>query len=163
MIVLQVEGYGETVLRRQLTRFADNLEAPASALESVGLLMRESTAEQFSSQGGNSGGWQELADSTKQQKARLGLDPRILHATGALVESLTQKFDPRHIERVSGDSLTFGSTVAYGVYHQSSRPRTRLPFRPPIALTENDKRRIVKTVQAALIEADRAGHARWGA
>lgn len=162
MFTLSIVADGETIVERRLLRFAENMEHPQAALEVVGDVLREATEKQFDSEGGYaSGGWKELAQSTIDRKARLGQDPRILRATDRLMESLTRKFDGDHIEQISGDTLTFGSSVPYGLFHQSSRPRTKIPFRPPVAITEEDKRTMVKRVQQALLaEADKAV---WGA
>lgn len=161
MFTLSIVADGETIVERRLLRFADNIEHPQAALEVVGDVLREATEKQFDSEGGYaSGGWKELAQSTIDRKARLGQDPHILRATDRLMESLTRKFDSDHIEQISGETLTFGSSVSYGLFHQSSQPRTKIPFRPPVAITEEDKRTMVKRVQQALLaEADNAV---WG-
>lgn len=149
---LEVEGYGETIVKRQLLRFSDQLIAPAAALTTAAVMLRHFVDEQFETEGGYaSGGWPALAESTVEHKAKYDLDPRILHATGTLRASLTRKFDPQHIEHLSVDSLIFGSTVSYGIYHQSSRPRTKIPFRPPIAVTEAGKRAMGREMQRALM------------
>lgn len=154
MLELTLEAYGETIIKRRLLRFEHGLVDPKEGFEEVAALLRAIVEVQFETEGGHaSGGWPKLAESTVKRKARLGQDPHILRATDRLREALTRKFDPEHIERLSEDSLTFGATVPYGIYHQSSRPRTKLPFRPPIALTEGDKRDIVKTFQKSLREA----------
>lgn len=152
-LTLEITGYGETIIKRELLRFAGNVEVPEKALDAAAVILRQSTELQFDTEGGYaSGGWDQLKEATSLRKARLGLDPHILRATDRLKESLTRKFDPDHIERSSGDSLTFGSRVRYGIYHQSSLPRHKIPYRPPIALTEGDKRRMVKDMQRALLE-----------
>lgn len=162
MLTISISSYGEKIVERQLLRFTENLENPRPALELAADHLRQAVEEQFDTEGGHaSGGWKPLSQGRVEEKARLGLDPRILRATGALHESLTRKFDSRHIERLSGTSLTFGSTVFYGIFHQSSAPRTVIPFRPPIALTEQDKREMVKSMQRALIKGNR--EAVWGA
>lgn len=156
---------GDVIVERQLLRFADEQEVPEVALREVGTIMRESIEKQFDTEGGYaSGGWKPLTAERVATKARLGLEPGILRATDRLMHSLTRKFDPEHIERPSGSSLQFGSTVTYGIYHQSSEPRTKMPFRPPIAVTEGDKREMVRRIQAAVI-GHMTGHgdkAVWG-
>src|SRR4051794_28883202 len=90
---LEIFGYGETIVARELLRFSERLAVPIVALETAATILREETEKQFDTQGGHaSGGWPELADSTKADKARHDLDPRILRATGALFETLTRKF-----------------------------------------------------------------------
>lgn len=149
---LSIETEGETVVDRMLVRFAENLATPQHALEEVGVIMREAVEKQFESEGGYaSGGWLPLKPATVAYKARHGYDPHILRRTDRLMASLTRKFDGDHIERTTGDALIFGSRVPYGIFHQSSQPRTIIPFRPPVALTAADKREMVKRVQAALL------------
>lgn len=149
---LTIEGFGEKIVDRELMRFGERLEQPTEALEVVATLLREAVEQQFVTEGQHaSGGWPALALSTVERKARLGQDPHILRATGFLMESLTRKYDPGHIERLIGSSLVFGSTATYGVYHQSSAPRHKIPYRPPIALTQGDKEQMVKELQAALL------------
>jgi phage gpG-like protein len=150
---LTITTEGETVVERHLMRFAQNMEHPHHALDEVGVVMREAVERQFASEGGYaSGGWKRLTPERVAFKRKHGLDPHILRATDRLMASLTRKFDADHIERPSGDALVFGSMVPYGVFHQSSRPRTKIPFRPPVAITPQDKRRMVKRVQAALLQ-----------
>lgn len=151
---LVIEAFGEKILHRKLMRFADNLAVPIVALEAAGDHLRAAAAKQFGTEGGYaSGGWAALADSTVAEKARKGQSPQILRATGALMDSLIDKFDPNHIERLSPNTLTFGSMIPYGGYHQTGT--SRMPKRPPVALTEADKRLLVKEMQAALIAASR--------
>lgn len=166
---IEITGYGETIVHRKLLRFAEQLAYPREAMEIAAEILREETKLQFDTQGRHaSGGWRALADSTKAFKARRNLDPRILRATGALFTTLTDKYGGargldgtiyKHIEEIgpSGDSLRFGSTAAYGVYHQSSQPRHKIPYRPPIALTEAAKRRLVTEIQTELVGSMRSG------
>jgi phage gpG-like protein len=160
---LSITSYGETIVERKLARFAANLEQPQHALEAVGDVAREAVEGQFNSEGQRaSGGWPALSRARVKYKAKAkqGLDPRILRATDRLFKSLTNKFDRDHIERPSSESLLFGSDVPYGIYHQSSRPRTVIPFRPPVAFTEADKRNMVKRIQAELLGS--VEKAMWG-
>lgn len=144
---------GEVLLSRELMRFSDSMARPRLIFDVVADELREITHKQFDTEGRHaSGGWKPLADSTVAYKRRRGLDPHILRATNRLMTSLTRKGDPEQILRPSSDSLVFGSTVHYGVFHQSSAPRKRLPFRPPLALTAADRREMVKRCQRAIIE-----------
>lgn len=154
---LVISSYGETIANRTLTRFSDAVADPVEGLQEVATIMREAVEGQFESEGERaSGGWKPLTPERVEAKQRLGLDPHILRATDALMNSLTLKFDPNHIERITGSALVFGSTVAYGIYHQSTLPRHVIPYRPPVALTEVDRREMVKVLQASMIEAARA-------
>lgn len=151
---LVIEAFGAKILHRNLMRFAENLAAPVAALEVAADHLRAAAAKQFGTEGGYaSGGWAPLADSTVAEKARKGQSPQILRATGALMDSLIDKFDAGHIERLSPNTLTFGSMIPYGGYHQTGT--SRMPKRPPVALTEGDKRMLVKEMQLALRGASR--------
>lgn len=148
-LVIESQG-GETVIDRQLMRFAENVAIPTRAFTVLGKQLRDIIDHQFQTQGAASGGWEPLADSTIKEKARRGLDPRILIATDDLHKSLTRKFDPNHIEqRVSMEALIFGTRVPYGIFHQKGTEH--MPARPPVALTAGDRVLLVKEVQAALL------------
>ena len=155
-LVVENIGGGEPLVDRQLMRFAETLLFPISAWAAVATFLRAVAERQFETEGGNSGGWAPLAQSTVDYKARNDLDPRILRATDALMNSLTRKYDPEHIDVPSRDSLVFGSRVAYGIYHASTAPRTKIPYRPPLALTAADKVALVKIMQMELLASSRA-------
>lgn len=153
---LSIEALGETVMRRDMLRFADHLAIPAPALLAAGDALREVARLQFDSEGAHSGEpWAPLADSTVLGKSRHGLDPHILRATDALFNALTDKSDPDHIEETpSADTLRFGANVGYGEFHQSGT--RKMPQRRPIALTEVDKVMLMKAIQRELVAGIRA-------
>lgn len=72
----------------------------------------------------------DLAPSTKADRIRRGqpIYP-ILRRSGFLEASMTNPNDPDAICRITPDSLTIGTTVPWAIYHQSDKPRTRLPQR----------------------------------
>jgi phage gpG-like protein len=157
---------GERLMDERLMRFASNLETPKEALEAVGDVIREAVGEQFSTEGGHaSGGWKPLTAERLAFKEARGLQLPILQATERLKKALEGKFAPGHIERLSGDALIFGTDVSYAIFHQSSRPRRTQIFRPPIALTEQDKKTIRRRVTQALLAGMKASgdKAVWGA
>ncbi len=151
---VEITALGETLLNRDLLRFQANLEVPVIALQDLATMLRAITERQFDTEGANSGGWTPLAASTVAYKARHGLDPHILQATGRLKDALTRKFDPEHTETLSADSLRFGTTVPYGIFHQTGT--SRMPKRPPLALTAADRVGMIKMVQKALLTGVRA-------
>jgi phage gpG-like protein len=173
---IEIVALGETVVQRDLLRFGHNLVDMKPALEDAATVLRESSERQFETEGSctpaacggcrcgerstilgrnrcayrGSGGrvvWGYAAWKRKHYPGR-----KILRATGALFESLTRRFDGRHIERVSEDSLRFGTLVPYATFHQSTRPRRVMPYRPPVGLTEADKRAIVHAIQRRAME-----------
>lgn len=64
--------------------------------------------------------------------AKYGSAYPILKATGVLAASITNREDDNSINRIEGDkkTLTLGTSVPYGIYHQSDSPRTKIPYRP---------------------------------
>lgn len=148
---VEVQALGETLMRRDMLRFASNLAVPVEALQAAGVRVREVIEEQFDTQGGHaSGGWASLAASTVAEKARKGQRPEILRATDRMKESLTRRFDPEHIEEMRGaDTLAFGSRVPYAAYHQTGT--SRMPRRRPVEFTEADKVEIMKAIQLVIV------------
>lgn len=152
---IEVIALGETVFSRDLLRFGDNANDLTDQMREVAVILRQASERQFQTEGAYTGEkWPELAVSTQADRVRHGYPPKhpILVRTHRLMDSLTRAADPEHIEEPSADSLRFGTSVPYAVYHQSSRPRHKIPFRPPVGLTEADKRLIVKTLQAGIMQ-----------
>jgi hypothetical protein len=76
----------------------------------------------------------------------------ILHRTGDLERSLTSGSDPNSVKIETRKKLTLGTRVPYAIYHQSLEPRTRLPRRPVINLTNAFKAGVMRSIQAYLVE-----------
>jgi phage gpG-like protein len=85
-----------------------------------------------------SGGWQELADSTKARKAAKGReDPsRILYDSGDLFKSLTEAENDNAIRVSEHDEMRFGTTLPYAEFHQLGHG---VPQRRFLELTETDR------------------------
>lgn len=155
-MLIELEIFGDVQLRRELLRFKDATADASPAFEQIlmgtgrgSFSLRKIEGKQFATQGKfASGGWTKLAPSTVAQKARRGLDPRILHATGRLSASLTGP-GPGHIEIVTPQSMIFGTEVPYARFHQSGTHR--MPRRRPIELREQDRRGMVRTLQRHLL------------
>ncbi len=60
---------------------------------------------------------------------KYGFDYPLLVATGRLANSLLGPSNPGSISKITKLTLTFGTSVPYGIYHQSDEPRTKLPLR----------------------------------
>lgn len=54
----------------------------------------------------------------------------LLFATGRLAASLLSRSAPGAICNITSDAMIVGSAVPYAKYHQSERPRTKMPRRP---------------------------------
>lgn len=60
---------------------------------------------------------------------KYGFDYPILKATGRLESSVLSKDSPESIYINTGQSITLGTQVPYGIYHQSDRSRSKIPLR----------------------------------
>ena len=95
----------------------------------VGADLARAQREWWASSGG--GTWERLAASTVREKARLGYGRRpILVRSGLLRNRLTRQYSFMVFRAPNTALLEIPPDVAYGVYHQSRAPRTKLPRRP---------------------------------
>jgi hypothetical protein len=124
------------------------------ALEVTANLLELHVQRTFATEGAHSGHpWPPLADSTVRARTRrwgyyrhwaptagAGGSGPVLTWHGRLSRSFTRG-GVAHIRIVSPSGLIWGSGVVYGIYHQSTRPRKRLPRRAPIAFRDDFQRR----------------------
>lgn len=146
LVGLTFDLEGEEILNRQLSRFGEGVEDFSPAWNKMRDEFYEIERDQFTSQGSHSGGWRALAPGTVRQKRGRSV---IMVDTRRLFKSLTGP-GGENIARITPDTFTFGSRVFYGVFHQSTRARTRLPRRALIALNSEDKRALTKIMQGYL-------------
>lgn len=140
---VRIEVLGEEVVARSLLRFADRAQDLSPAMREILDAVRASNARQFDSQGSYGGQpWPANMTSTKESKARLGLDSRVLHATLALRGSLTKQ-GGANVAVATAHGFVFGSTVPYVGY---LREKYKI-VSPP----ERDRRDWVKIVQRFLV------------
>jgi phage gpG-like protein len=63
--------------------------------------------------------------------AKYGSAYPILKATGKLAKSITDPRDGYSIARIiNKKTLVLGTSIPYGIYHQSDLPRKKIPYRP---------------------------------
>jgi len=60
---------------------------------------------------------------------KVGFDYPLLVRTGRLANSLLGPTNPGSISNVQKLSMTWGTSVEYGIYHQSDRARRKIPLR----------------------------------
>lgn len=102
-------------------------------------------------------GWEPLAASTRERKARQGIDPRIMRASGLGYRTMTSKTRKRgRIARIEGHTITFGlkggrSPVHYLRYQHigafNVRAGRRLPERKIVVLTSRTKRQATRVIR----------------
>lgn len=147
--------HGEDIIQRDLMRFGIRAGNARPAFLAIAKDMMDAMESQFDTQGAHaSGGWEPLKEATLKAKAKAGLDPRILHATLALRNSLTGTGGD-NVLIASDESLTFGSQLFYAGFHQTGT--VHMAQRRPLEFTEIEKRGFVKTLQRYIIEGDMEG------
>ena len=148
---LQIETFGEDAVNRDLLRFGVRSLDATPAFIKISEDMSADLAELFASEGSSSGHpWAALADSTVLYKSQQNLDPRILHATLDLRNSLVNPADSDAINLITDDSLTKGTNVDYAIFHRKGT--AKMPKRDPADLNEIQKRGYVKTLQRWVVE-----------
>jgi phage gpG-like protein len=132
-----IEQRGAGVAAVHLARMGKRARDVRDASYKVRTVFRKAEESRFRSNG--AGTWQGLADSTRQRKAAMGQDPRILRATGALYKSLTAPRASNQVDERKPDALRFGTSVPYAAFHDTGRG---VPRRQLIDLTGAERRAI---------------------
>lgn len=143
---------GVEVFSRAFNRLEQGIDDFRSIWPNVAKEFYAIEHEQFASEGahGASGKWAPLSPAYRKWKETHFPGQPILKLTHSLYESLTSPDAPASIFRIERDEMTLGSRVEYATAHQ--RGSGRMPARPPISLTEDDKRRLQKAIQVGLVQ-----------
>lgn len=140
MALLKITVDGEQKLNRAFDTLGKAVSDWRELWPEVEQIFFRAELEQFTSEGGRSTKWAPLSAKYAKQKARRFPGRQILVRTGRLKRSLSVLGGGDQIREAEATSLTLGSRVDYGIYHQ--RGAGRLPKRPPIELTTRDFGRI---------------------
>ena len=132
---------GQTELSRVLLNVTADLKDYSQPFrQSANMLVRQFSQEVFATQGAVLGErWKRLSPYTVSQKARLGFTGGPLVRTGQMQRSFQSI--------VSSDQAVVRNTAPYFPYHQSNQPRSKLPRRVMMKLTQNSKAEIVRHFQ----------------
>jgi len=151
MIRFTGEVDGIPVLDRAFNRVEEHISDFRSIWPNVAKEFYAIEEAQFQSEGarGASGKWAALSPAYKRWKEIHYPGEPILKLAHPLYESLTSPDAPDSIFRMEATEMTLGSRTPYATAHQKGAGR--MPARPPISLTESDKRRIQKSIQAGLV------------
>ena len=137
---------GVDVISRRLEAMAERFADVRPAWPAVVATFRAITRQTFASEGATSdfGEWEPLAPRTIAQREKLGYPGAhpILRRSGALEDSLTSQTGDSIIVQ-QAQYLGIGTAVPYVVYHQSVAPRTKLPRRPVVALTADQRHEVL--------------------
>lgn len=145
MIKFVGEVHGAEVLNRAFNRVEEHISDLRPVWPAVAAEFYAIEEEQFESEGahGASGKWKPLSPAYKKWKELNHPGESILKLFHPLYESLTRHDAPDSIYRLDPQEMTLGSKTPYASVHQRTRP--------PISLTEADKRRLQKAIQQGLV------------
>lgn len=134
-----ISGTEEELSR--LSKLKDGLNDFGAALKTIGDQMaRYYSSESFASQGGVFGSaWADLSPIYAKRKGKLFPGRGILVATGNMQDSFTADSD--------NSSLYVTNTAEYAVYHQSTEPRSKMPYRPFMAVNDDVKGIVQQVMQ----------------
>lgn len=152
MIRLRLEIAGEVQLDRAITRFTEGVADYRPVWPAISDDFRSLERRQFATEGAAGGGerWAALTAAYARWKAVRFPGKPILQRTGRLVGSLTDRSHPDAIEQAERMTLSLGTRVQYGLYHQRGTPR--MQQRRGIQFTEAFKRAAMAHVQGYLVE-----------
>lgn len=150
MIRFVAEVAGGVQLDRAFNRIDQEISDFRVFWPGVIVAFYEIETEQFQSEGakGASGKWTPLSPAYKLFKEREFPGKTILRREDALYESMTGPDALDSILRPEKDELTIGSALPYALIHQKTRP--------VISLSEENKRKITKSIQQRLVAFARA-------
>lgn len=118
-----------------LAKFRATLKKAADQVSDLSFAMGEIARDFYKSEKAifqlkSPGGYPDLADSTKKQKARLGvpLYP-ILKRSGKLEKSVTSPNAQGSHLKIGKTFVEIGTTIEYGIFHNSDLPRRKIPQR----------------------------------
>lgn len=135
---IELQVLGDVVLSRRFVRISVNSSDYSDPFGTILDAFEDWTGQQFESKGREFGTeWDELADSTVEEKAR---DPRVADPTQPLVRSgalaLSFQGGPGHIRDISAEEAAWGSRNENVMWHHgrkrsSSNPVPRRPIFEP--------------------------------
>lgn len=122
-MLYSVKALGIKVAETRFERMGAAALNARPALEDVATLMMGIERAVFESEGRRGGGsWRQDSKEWLARKQRLGLDPRIGHATLALRRAMTVRGDENQILEVTDNTIVLGTDLPYARTQQRNRP-----------------------------------------
>jgi hypothetical protein len=147
MITFRMYFEGEAILARDLDGIAERAEDMRPAWPAVIAYFRQMVEKAFATEGASTGQkWPGLKLATAQDRLRkgfAGFHP-ILQRTGELKRSIDG--GGGGFVEATTTSLAIGSNDPVFWYHQSRKPRKRLPRRAPVLTTAADRTELMRPV-----------------
>lgn len=149
---MSVSGFldGLQIIDRRLAAIEERANDVSPAYPAVERVFNEITRRTFETEGASSaaGAWKPLALSTERDRARKGFSPAhpILVRRGDMKASVTGRTSDTII--VSTPTyFAIGSDDPKVKYHQSTRPRKKIPRRPLFDPTQDDKHALIRPIR----------------
>jgi len=137
--VSSVEVEGATRAAAHLAEMGARAADPRPAKPALDAIFSVDSRERFDREGPV---WAALDQESIDQKARAGLDTRILRATGALYASLTAAAGAE--TRDYRESFAFGTDIPYARFHQYGT--VNMPVRRPVDLSVVARREMEEVI-----------------
>jgi phage gpG-like protein len=147
-ITISVEN--EAVIDRVLQGYENRASDLRAAWPEVKRVFQQIVAKAFESEGASTGApWPQLAKRTQQDRVRQGFPPAhpILQRTQKLMRALTVGEGAYVAMTPTSMRYQLSSEVGYFKFHQSTRPRTKLPRRAPVLLTADDRTALMHPIR----------------
>ena len=147
MAATTVTIQGDKEFTRKLLLFKTKIKNPKKALKDTGNMLVKNYVKNFETEGRTLGAkWKPLSTFTVAQKVRLGYGAKkILERTGKLMKSIK-------IVQLNTFLVKISSKLKYFKYHQSSRPRTKLPRRKMIDINTSLAKEVTKILRTYLFK-----------
>lgn len=144
---------GDQKIMSRMTQWARRAGDTVPVMEAISEGLEAKERDLFESEGatGRHGAWQELEESTKEQKESQAQYPEILRRTDALFDSLTDSSDENAIRQIGPGFLRFGSKLPYAEIHQkgfTDRGGNHVEARRPIDFTQRDRAESLALISA---------------
>lgn len=149
MLVITGHLQGDVLIQRKLQGLEDRMSDMRPAWPAVLEVFRGIMRAAFASEGGSTGSpWPQLAESTVKDRERQGFAGRhpILARTHTLERALTSDGGGSVIVQMPR-YFAVAVDVDYFKFHQSNKPRTKIPRRAPINLTQDNKTQLLHPIR----------------
>jgi len=143
-ITFEVEGIKQ--LDQELGIMAGNIKDLRPAWQDIDKDFTEGESGIFGNEGAYDGWarWKAIDPAYASWKTAHGFDSKILHRTGRLRMSLTNRHSQDHEFKMTRMNMVMGTKVPYAAYHQ--RGTKHLPKREPIRVGTAQRRRWVAII-----------------
>lgn len=156
MLRVRLTIEGDVIIDRMLEGIEARAQDMTPAWPAVIRAFRSIVNRAFATEGTTTAEpWPQLAESTQKERARKGFGAAhpILERTGKLLRSLVLGESGGFVE-MAPQSLAIGTTVEYFPYHQSNKPRFKIPRRAPVLLTMDQRHELFRPIRLYLTGRD---------